>query len=171
MTMSHLEALFEHNRWANLRLLAFCRDQPDVVLDAPGLAGTFGAIRDTWIHLLGNEEDYLSHDAWKAHAPWLTIETTIFKDRRWQGFDQLETVIREVGDAYLRLARELPAGVVLEGDVDGAPVRTLASVILVQVIDHSTEHRTHIRACLTAQGVEPPDVHGWAWDDATEPGR
>jgi hypothetical protein len=51
----------------------------------------------------------------------------------------------------------LPDGAILESVVDGESIRTLAAVLFVQAIDHGAEHRTHIRTCLTQQGIEPPD--------------
>jgi uncharacterized damage-inducible protein DinB len=169
MTMSHLEALFEHHVWANLRLLAFCAEQDDAVLDAPMVAGTFASIRETWVHLLANEQGYLQ-EAMKPVAPWITVEPELFADRTWKGFDYLKEVAREAGQTWLRLVRELPDGTILEEEVDGERVRMLASVVLVQVIDHGTEHRTHIKTCLTQQGIEPPSIDSWAWGEETTPG-
>lgn len=171
MTMSHLEAMFEHHLWANLRLLGFCAQQSDAVLDAPAAVGTFGSVRETWVHLLANEQDYLDNEAWKVFAPWITVKATIFADRTWKGFDHLKGVAQETGQTWLRLARDLPDGTILEEVVDGEPVRTLAAVLLVQAIDHGTEHRTHIKTCLTQQGIEPPSIDSWQWDEATKPGR
>ena len=37
-----------------------------------------------------------------------------------------------------------------------------ASVILVQAINHATEHRAQAQAILTQLGIEPPAIDGWA---------
>jgi uncharacterized damage-inducible protein DinB len=153
MAMSHLEAMFEHHLWANLRLLAFCAQLSDAVLDAPAAVGTFGSVRE------------------KVIVPWITVEATILADRTWKGSDHLEGVARETGQTWLRRARDLPDGTILEGEVDGEPVRTLAAVILTQAIDHGREHRTHVKTCLTQQGIEPPGIDSWRWDEATTAGR
>jgi uncharacterized damage-inducible protein DinB len=38
-------------------------------------------------------------------------------------------------------------------------------VILVQVINHATEHREQIKSMLTALGITPPDIDGWDFGD------
>ena len=48
--MDTLTTLFNHNLWANLRLLDVCADLTDEQLDST-LDGTFGSIRDTWQHI------------------------------------------------------------------------------------------------------------------------
>jgi uncharacterized damage-inducible protein DinB len=44
-----------------------------------------------------------------------------------------------------------------------------ASIILVQAINHATEHRAHIMTIITQQGLEPPDLDGWAYVVANIP--
>lgn len=97
MSMTHLEAMFEHHLWANLRLLEFCADQEDAVLDAPKVEGTFDSVRETWVHVLANEQGYL-HEM-KPVADWITIEPAIFAERSWKGFDHLIGVAKETGEA------------------------------------------------------------------------
>jgi uncharacterized damage-inducible protein DinB len=38
--------------------------------------------------------------------------------------------------------------------------------LLTQAINHSTEHRAQIATILTQQGIEPPDMSGWAYMEA-----
>lgn len=121
--------------------------------------------------MLANEQNYLDNQAWKVYAPRITVKATIFADRTWKGFDHPEGVARETVWTWLRLARELPDGTILEGVVDGEPVQTLAAVPLAQAIDHGTEHCTHIKTCLTRRGIEPPNIDGWQLDEVTTPGR
>jgi uncharacterized damage-inducible protein DinB len=40
-------------------------------------------------------------------------------------------------------------------------------VIMVQVINHATEHREQISSMLSALGVTPPDLDGWTYGEAT----
>ena len=41
-------------------------------------------------------------------------------------------------------------------------------VVLVQVINHATEHREQIKSMLSALGVTPPDIDGWDYGEATK---
>jgi uncharacterized damage-inducible protein DinB len=36
---------------------------------------------------------------------------------------------------------------------------------MLQAINHATEHRTHIATILTQQGVEPPVLDGWHYNE------
>jgi uncharacterized damage-inducible protein DinB len=38
---------------------------------------------------------------------------------------------------------------------------TEAWVVLLQVINHATEHREQIKSMLSALGVTPPEIDGW----------
>jgi uncharacterized damage-inducible protein DinB len=38
---------------------------------------------------------------------------------------------------------------------------------MVQVINHATEHREQICSMLSALGIPPPDMDGWAYGEAT----
>jgi uncharacterized damage-inducible protein DinB len=41
-------------------------------------------------------------------------------------------------------------------------------VVIVQVINHATEHREQINSMLSAQGITPPDLDGWSYGEATD---
>lgn len=41
-------------------------------------------------------------------------------------------------------------------------------VVLVQAINHATEHRTQIFTILTQQGLEPPVLDGWTYGAAND---
>ena len=38
-----------------------------------------------------------------------------------------------------------------------------AMVLLIQAINHATEHRTHIKTILSQQGIQPPEVDSWTY--------
>jgi uncharacterized damage-inducible protein DinB len=40
-------------------------------------------------------------------------------------------------------------------------------VLMVQIINHATEHREQICSMLSAMGVTPPDLDGWSYGEAT----
>jgi uncharacterized damage-inducible protein DinB len=44
--------------------------------------------------------------------------------------------------------------------------RVEAWVVLVQVINHATEHREQIKSMLSALGITPPDLDGWSYGEA-----
>jgi uncharacterized damage-inducible protein DinB len=40
-------------------------------------------------------------------------------------------------------------------------------VIMVQVINHATEHREQIKSMLSSLGITPPDLDGWNYGEFT----
>ena len=53
--VSLLVMFYEHNTWANLRLLDFCAGLSDEQLDASA-PGTFGRVRDTLVHIVRDKD-------------------------------------------------------------------------------------------------------------------
>jgi uncharacterized damage-inducible protein DinB len=41
-------------------------------------------------------------------------------------------------------------------------------VVMVQVINHATEHREQIKSMLSSLGVTPPDIDGWDYGEVTK---
>ena len=41
-------------------------------------------------------------------------------------------------------------------------------VVMLQVINHATEHREQIKSMLSALGVNPPDIDGWDYGESTQ---
>ena len=77
---------------------------------------------------------------------------------RSPGIDVLLEVVRETGPRLLKVASTWPA----DGEIERDPGEMIpASVILVQAINHATEHRTHATTILTQLGIDPPAIDGW----------
>jgi len=55
-----LEKIFEHNNWANLRIIQACAALSDEQLDAEPLSATKGSIRLTLLHLVNSQRGYVS---------------------------------------------------------------------------------------------------------------
>ena len=58
----------------------------------------------------------------------------------------------------------------LRGVRHGEPYAIEATTVLTQAINHATEHRAHVMTALTQAGVQPPDLDGWAYGEATKGG-
>jgi len=70
------------------------------------------------------------------------------------------------GDAQLEEAAT-QAGrdheVEVTGDDPPGTWRMPASLILLQAVNHGTEHRSQVSTILTQLGVEPPEMDGWTY--------
>jgi uncharacterized damage-inducible protein DinB len=156
---SVLSALFEHNAWANLKLLDFCERLSDDQLDANAIGG-YGTIRDTLLHSIRAEVSYVErvNGRLPAHPP---------APGQFPGFAALRDAARWAGDEMLALAASARA----DTRVRQRPPRDLIEYslanLIAQAITHSTEHRTQIATVITQLGLEPPDLSGWCYMEET----
>ncbi len=158
MTENILVKLFEHNNWANLQLIQVCSALSDEQLDAEPRSVTEGSIRHTWWHLVAGQQGYLSlltgtdyRSYWQAPPP----------------FAELQEAARSTGEGLLALAQD-ESGNSFKTRLqtrDGFYVEPW--VVMVQVINHATEHREQIKSMLSALGVTPPDLDGWGYGEVT----
>jgi uncharacterized damage-inducible protein DinB len=147
-----LGELFRHNRWANERLLEACRNLTDEQRAAT-VEGTYGELGYTLIHIARAESYYVKMlTGWEPPVRWEIPGP-------WPGIDVLLERVRFTGDRLCEVAEEAdPDALVDRGDV-----QVPSSVLLVQAINHATEHRAHAATILTQLGIQPPQVDGWAF--------
>jgi uncharacterized damage-inducible protein DinB len=151
-----LVALFLHNRWANERLLEVCAQLDEAQLDASD-PGTYGTVAATLTHLAGAEQRYLQRMT--DQAP----EVAVREADGFPGFDQLRTALRQSGDGLIAVAERAEPGRLVRGLSQGQPAQIRLEHLLVQAINHATEHRTNITTTLAQQGIQAPQLDGWAF--------
>ena len=157
MTENFLGKLFEHNNWANLQIIQACSTLSDEQLDAEPQSATKGSIRRTLLHLVSSQQGYLSLLTLPIEAR-LDVPPT---------FAELQESSSLSGEGLLSLARDEP-GKHLKTQLqtkDGFFVEPW--VVMLQVINHATEHREQIKSMLSALGVTPPNIDGWDYGEAT----
>jgi uncharacterized damage-inducible protein DinB len=156
MTENILEKLFEHNNWANLQIIQACSTLSDEQLDAEPQSATKGSIRRTLVHLVHSQQGYLKI---------LTLPPEA-RHPAPPAFSELQEAARTSGEGLLALARD-------EQQVPKTRLQTTDGfyvepwVVMVQVINHATEHREQISSMLSALGVTPPDLDGWTYGEVT----
>jgi uncharacterized damage-inducible protein DinB len=156
MVENFFEKLFEHNNWANEKIIQACFALGDEQLDAPPQSATEGSIRSTLSHLVSAQFGYLRI---------LTLPLDQRQDRVTVQFADLQESLKDNGERLLDLARDeskLPMTRIQTRD--GYYVEPW--VIMVQIINHATEHREQIKSMLTALGVTPPNIDGWDYGEA-----
>ena len=144
--------IFKHNLWANLRLLDACAalSEDDLQATAPG---TYGQVRDTLVHIFASEGRYVGEFNGKA-------EGMLSEDEPFAGFESLRERAVRSGEALIAIAGRSAADRVLRGTYRDQPYVMSASMLLVQAINHATEHRAHIVSILSQRGVETPRLDG-----------
>ncbi len=157
MTENFLAKIFEHNNWANQKIIQVCLALSDEQLDAEPQSVTKGTIRGTVVHLVSSQESYLRT---------LTLPLEERLHPRTVPFAELEESARTSGKGLLALASG-------EQKPFEARIKTRHEhytepwVVMLQVINHATEHREQIKSMLSALGVTPPDIDGWDYAIAT----
>lgn len=160
-----LPDFFQHNLWANLRLLDACAHLSDSQLDAT-MNGTFGSVRETLMHLISSEEGYTRSVT--GSSPTIP---QLEKSGQWPGIDELRQRVKRTGEALTRFVEQagqedLNKILHLDGGTYDAPV----IIVVLQAINHATDHRSQIATLLTQQGIESPDLDSWAYNDVMREG-
>ena len=157
MEENFLEKIFEHNNWANFQIIQVCLALSDEQLDAEPQSAMKGSIRLTLQHLVAAQHSYLRT---------LTLPLELRREAFTVEFNELQESAQKSGDGLLALARgeQKPLTPQLQTR-DGH----LADpwVLMVQIINHATEHREQIKSMLSSLGVTPPDIDGWDYGIAT----
>jgi uncharacterized damage-inducible protein DinB len=153
--------IFRQNTWATQKLLDFCEGLTAEQL-ATTAPGTYGTIRDILVHVVGAEVGY----AHRVNGRW---PNTPDLREGFPGFAALREAARWAGEELLQLALTTRADTLVverwpeERQVEEYPLAAL----LMQAINHSTEHRTQASTIITQLGLEPPDMSGWEYMVAT----
>jgi len=155
-----LTPLFEHNYWANLQLLEACSGLTREQL-AVSIAGVYGTPALTFLHYLSGEQRYIYRLS-REESP-----NPLRRDTPWPGIEALTEHARWSGERLRRLAETVEPATVIRETEDGVDEEIDGQVVLVQAINHSTEHRAHIVTTLSAHGIALPEIDGWNWGEAT----
>jgi uncharacterized damage-inducible protein DinB len=156
----HLIEMFKHNGWANQQLLDACQGLSDAQLDAT-VVGTFGSIRDTLIHIIGAQERYTT----------ALVGADVGKIRErdpFPGFAELREAERLCSAALVELAARAKPGATATTVYRDEEFTLPVWLLLVQAINHATEHRAQVAAILTHQGIDPPSMDGWTYQETRD---
>jgi uncharacterized damage-inducible protein DinB len=157
MAENILVKLFEHNNWANQKIIQACSAVSDEQLDAEPHSATKGSIRRTLTHLVASQQNYFA---------LLTLPVEA-RPNTFPAYGELQVSASISGEGLLSLAREWPE------NFQETRLRTKDGyfvepwVIMLQAINHATEHREQIKSMLSSLGVTPPDMDGWDFGEAT----
>jgi uncharacterized damage-inducible protein DinB len=126
-------------------------------LDAT-ISGAFGSISDTLQHIVTSEQSYFSRIS--AGRPRHHSE-----DAAPLTIAEMVESVRRTGSGLIEWAPKVRADDTLQLDWAGSPREVPKTIILTQVINHATEHRSQIMAILTQLGIQPPDLQSWSYFD------
>lgn len=154
MAEGTLARLIEHNNWANRHLVRACAALTAAQLDARPISGKQWSIRENLVHLVESQLDYLS----MLTGPPGTREPET------PSFAELEASADASGAGLLALDVDR-----IPGQLDiGEGYHVEPWVVMLQALNHATEHRKQIANLMRAQGLAPPRMDGWAFGEAKE---
>ncbi len=158
MSENILARLFEHNNWANQQIIEACAGLSEAQLDAEPQSATLGSIRRTLLHLVAAQRAYLSLLTLPLeHRPTVPL-----------AFEELEATARSSGEGLLALARDPSNPILAQRRQTRDGYTTEPWVVMVQVINHATEHREQIKSMLTALGMTPSEMSGWDYGESVQ---
>ena len=150
--------IFKHSLWANMRLLDVCEQLDDAQLERT-VVGTYGSIRDTWVHLVAAEGRYVA--LLSDRQP----DQSFGERTGFTNWEDLRERVRQSSEGLIAIAETFAASRVLRGSYRGEAYAMPAIVPMIQAVNHATEHRIHIATILTQLGVAPPTLDGWKYGE------
>jgi len=151
-----LADFFKQNLWANLRLLDACTNLSDEQLDAT-TRGTFGSVRETFMHLFAAEEHYVSLVTGQRSEPALSERDP------FAGFDELRQRAHKTGEELIAIAEQGEEKRIIHLFYDEQDHEVPAIFVLIQAINHATDHRSQVAILLSQQGITLPGLDGWSY--------
>lgn len=155
--MDLIAEFLRHNTMMNERLVDVCRELTQAQLGR-SVDGTYGTIAATLVHIANSQVGYVPRFM-------LSDKPAPLPQTPFPGFEALDDRMR-FGDRLLEEAagrsgeeREIE----VHGDDPPATWRMPAPLVLLQAVNHGTEHRAQIATTLTQLGVEPPPMDGWTY--------
>lgn len=155
--MDLLLEFMKHNTMMNRRLIDVCSSLPDETLRAT-LEGTYGSIGATLVHIANGQDSYAARFH-GSRRPDAIPEDSV------PAFDTLRSRI-DASNSRLEESASLVGEkrtVEVSGDDPAGRWTMPAQLLLLQAINHGTEHRSQIATVLTQQGIEPPSMDGWTF--------
>lgn len=137
MTVEDLETLFDYSYWANDGLRDVSSQMTAEQFTRP-VAGSYGSVRNTMVHMLSAEWGWLERCGGAARGPALKPDdyptvTSVFD--RWH---YVETRVRE----FVATLRDQDLGRVVEFAIGGGSRQSMA---LGQLLHHAAIHGVHHR--------------------------
>ena len=157
--MDLVPEFFRHNTMMNRRLMEACRQLTPEQL-ASSATGTYGSIGATLVHISNAQEGYAARFFGTERPERLPEDPfpgfAALQERFARGDSQLE-------EAAARAEQDREIDVSSDEGMYRMPV----SLILLQAVNHGTEHRSQVATILTQLGVEPPEMDGWTYFEAS----
>ena len=154
-------ALFRRHAWATDRLLEFCAGRQNTA--DPVDNDVYGSIDAMFNHIVSAETGY-----YRLVTGKLPQDRVQLSEPRPLG--ELRRPVAWLLEHWLvALDGSRDPEKVLPYQRGDDPEHMADWIPLVQTVHHGDDHRTQIATVLTRQGIEAPDLDGWAFGETAEP--
>jgi uncharacterized damage-inducible protein DinB len=150
--MQELIDLYRHNAWANERVFALAQDVDAGLLETEA-PGTRGTVKSTLAHLARAEYLYLSLIQGKPRQSLESREDYEAHDLAW-----LRRHLQEIAEGFIGAIQTATPEVLARRLDIAVDFPVTARDGLLQVLTHSSQHRSQVLSWLSAQGVATPDL-------------
>ena len=153
-----LVKLFEHNNWANRQVIRACAALGEDQLDARPQSEKHWSIRENLVHIVECQHGYLGF-----------FKPSPARNFRDVSFEELEELARSSGEGFITVIQAEAEG----GEKFVTPVESSDGyridpwVVMLQTINHATEHRKQIVHLMRLLDVEAPRLDGWTFGEET----
>lgn len=133
--MNEFREMFRYGTWANLAILDYCARLPVEALDTT-TSGTFGPIRETFVHMLEQER-------WGLWV--LGRKVPAIEESRWESLRSAFVTHGELWQEALDKFQELTATPLPPPEQWESPIPEFPLMYALQTLHHQELHRTQIR--------------------------
>jgi uncharacterized damage-inducible protein DinB len=160
MTVSDLTAFYEYSSWANHKLFTAIEQLTPEQFVQP-VAGSYGSVRNTLVHMLSAEWGWLERCGGHPRGPKLTAEdfpTTASVTGKW-------TAVEGYAREFLSSLTDADLGRIVEFAFPGSPPRSLPlGNLMHHALVHGVHHRGQVSLLLRELGVAPGNVDVLIYD-------
>ena len=151
MRVADLERLYDYSSWANGKLLAVVRELTPEQFRQP-VAGSYGSIRNTLVHVLSAEWGWLDRCGGLPRGERLKPEDYPTADVLAETWERVETGMR----AFFAALRDADLARDVEFGFGSAPKQSLpVSDLLQHAVIHAVHHRGQVALLLRTLGHSP----------------
>jgi uncharacterized damage-inducible protein DinB len=154
MTVEDLEALYDYNYWANKKLLAVISQLTQEEFTR-SVAGSYGSIRNTLVHILSAEAGWLDRCGGPARGPRLNADDFPTVDSVVQKWTTVESQTRE----FLAALKADDLARIVEFSFDPSVAYAMpVGELLQHAANHGVHHRGQVALLLRLLGRAPGNV-------------
>jgi uncharacterized damage-inducible protein DinB len=158
---SPLAEPLRHNVWATRQLLDAARTLTPEQLAAT-VPGSFGSVLATLQHIIAAEGFY----QFILTGQWPAWRWPADQPPDLAALERAAQACAAFWEEFLGRPYDPERRLVFPDPRDPEVHNVALGVILAQVLDHGTDHRSQVSTILSAIGVTPPRLDGWAYGRA-----